>query len=207
MLLFLWLLPAQASTGSIRIASVSPDNEPLIGFVYGVYDEDGRELAKLDNNHDTLHLEDGTYVIKELDRPDGYQAAEPFTIKLPYKNPDGTWSRKLTVYPKHFLVVPEETTSEEPRGTTTSEEPGETTTEEPRETTTSERPKETMTGVSTTEVPNETTTVAKPKKPSRKESLPKRLLNSGFESMAPLAGGMVLVGLVGLLARRKGDRE
>lgn len=97
----------------VTIISNTYNYKPLLGFSYVLVDQEGKEIAidLTEKESMKLTLSDGTYTLKEVGRPKGYQEAKELSFTLPYTL-NGVATNRMVVYPKHTLL--EESSVEKP---------------------------------------------------------------------------------------------
>lgn len=95
---------ADETDNLLVIGSYIQHGEPLPGFAYEVMSEDGcRYQVDLRQRVSAqLKLPDGEYVIRETERPTGYQKAPDLHFRFPYTDKEGVEHNRLKVFPKHL---------------------------------------------------------------------------------------------------------
>lgn len=104
------LLPKSSfaeESNEVTFISNTFDYKPLPGFKYEVKGENKNYFIDLTENSEAkISLPDGSYVVTEVLRPDGYEKSLDMSLNLPYKTSDGKDSRTIKVHPKHNKVYP-----------------------------------------------------------------------------------------------------
>lgn len=90
----------------LTIRSETVNNKPFLGFVYEIIDkESGQSLGRIDltqTHEGEIWLTDGSYLVREVERPAGYRQAKDVEIILPYPlDEEGDYTRSLVFYAKH----------------------------------------------------------------------------------------------------------